>query len=199
MQPVGLLQLLDLVREVGVDEEARFSLLEHLLDLGLDLQVPHEVQVVLEDGIGPDVLPLSDVDDPLPVSLREVLEREVKMLEVGRVDSQPPAERSSEWLLAVRAGQRAELVGEEYFKPVGVAVSEDEDWQANSEIGDELPGGEVRNSFSSDQQRSGEPPLTEHPLLQKPLEDRVLLHHENIISIDLPVQIRNVLDYKDEM
>ena len=99
MQLEGPLQLVDLVREIGVDEEAGLPLLEHLLDLGLNLQVSHEVNVVLDDGVGPDVLPLSDIDDPLSVGVS--LEGEVKILQVGRVDSQPPAERSSEGLLAV--------------------------------------------------------------------------------------------------
>ena len=92
---VDLLQLHDLGWQVGVHEKAGLPLLEDLLDLGLDLQVPHEVHVTLEDGIVADVVPLVDVDDPLPVGDGEVLEREAKELEVCRVDSEPPAERSS--------------------------------------------------------------------------------------------------------
>ena len=48
---VDLSQLVDLEGKVGVEEVSRLPLLEDLLDLGLDLQVPHEVHVTLKDGI----------------------------------------------------------------------------------------------------------------------------------------------------
>ena len=62
-----LLQLVDLGREVSFDEVPRLPLLEDLLDLGLDLQLPHEVDVTAEDWVGDDVVSVRDVDDPLPV------------------------------------------------------------------------------------------------------------------------------------
>ena len=198
MPPVDLLQLVDLAWEEAVDEVARLPLLEHLLDLGLHLQVPHEVQVVLEDGVGNDVLPAGDVQDPLPVGHGKVLEREVEVLEVGRVDAQPPAERSCQGLLGVGAGWRAVLVGEENLQPVRVAVREDEHRQGDGEDGDELSGGQIRNSLPRHHHHPGELPLGENPLLQQPLENRVFFNHEDEVGIHVEVEIRNVLENYDE-
>ena len=191
---VDLSQLVDLEGKVGVEEIARLPLLEDLLDLGLHLQVPHEVDVTLEYGVVLDVLPPADVDDPLPVGIGEVLEGEVKVLQVSREDPQPLTERSCEGLHAVGAGEGAELVDEEDLQAVRVAVSQDEDGQATREVVDQLAGGEVRNSLPSHQNHSGELGVVQQPLLQQPLEDGVLLHHEDVVGINLEFQIRNVLN-----